>query len=72
MEHPFFKPLDVGKLLKKEIEAPYKPKKSQLTLDSDTIDPSDPSLKGIFANEDEIADDRKMLIKLNQGKFKDF
>ena len=75
IQHPWFEEIDFEKLCKKELEAPYKPAKSQLTFKEEDL-PELRSMKNIGANgepdDDDIPDQKKKLILENQDKFDKF
>lgn len=74
IRHPFFAEVDFHKLEQKLIEPPYKPSAEQMTLKEEELLTNNVELKEI-QDEDKIDDipvDKKVLINLNQNKFKDF
>ena len=74
VSHPFFKDVNFEKLTNKEIEPPYKPSLELMTSKEGEVSVGDPELKEIKTedDQDDIPQDKKMLIEMNQKKFKDF
>jgi len=71
IEHPWFKEIDFEKLCKKELDAPYKPSKDQITL-KDTDNLEGQLIRNYEKEGDDLTFEKKKLIESNSKLFADF